>query len=193
MSQEHADQPTHRASSLARLGLFALLVALIIAIPPGEPAAWQWLAGGALVVVGAAVRAAAMATGGARSHFVAGPPPRLVVHGIYAWMRHPFFFGETLVWTGLALLAGPASLAVAVAVAMTAVHAFIGWHEERRLAAQFGDEWLAYAVRTPPVFPRQPQERFTGDSDWPAAWRAQALALLVVSAIVALAVLTRNR
>jgi protein-S-isoprenylcysteine O-methyltransferase Ste14 len=188
-----ADQPTHRVSSLVRLGLFASIVALIVVIPPGNPAPWQWIAGAALVAAGAAMRAAAMATGGARSHYIAGPPDQLVVHGIYAWMRHPFFVGETLIWSGLALLAGPASLAVVVAVAMTAVHAVIGWTEERRLAVRFGNEWTAYVVRTPPVFPRQPQERFPGHSDWPAAWRAQLVALLVIGVIVALAVLLRAR
>ena len=192
MNRAAGEQPTHHASSLARLGLFACIVALIIAIPPGDPAAWQWLAGGALVAAGAAIRAAAMATGGARSPFAPGSPDQLVVHGIYAWMRHPFFFGETLVWSGLALLAGPASLAVGVAVAMTAVYAVIAWHEERRRAAQFGDAWTAYAVRTPPVFPRHPQERFTGESDWPAAWRAQLIALLVLTLIVVLAVFARG-
>lgn len=193
MSLDAAEQPAHRASSLARLGLFAGIVVLIVAIPPGESAAWHWLVGAALVAVGAVIRAAAMATGGARSHFVAGAPDRLVVHGIYAWMRHPFFFGETLIWSGLALLAGPAALAVGVAIAMAALHAAIAWTEERRLATQFGDEWTAYAVRTPPIFPRQPQDRFTGDSDWPGAWRAQLIALLVLALIVALAVWVRDR
>lgn len=58
---------------------------------------WMQLLGLALVIVGQACRTAAMVTAGTNFHHFVQTKQReghqLVTHGIYAWLRHPSYFG----------------------------------------------------------------------------------------------------
>ncbi|MEO0972024.1 MAG: DUF1295 domain-containing protein [Pseudomonadota bacterium] len=58
-----------------------------------------WLAGFAIEVV----------ADGQKSRFKADPANRgkFISHGLWAWSRHPNYFGEIVIWTGMALIALP--------------------------------------------------------------------------------------
>ncbi len=75
---------------------------------------------------------------------------RLVVSGVYRWVRHPMLIG------GLAFLltSGP-SLNNLVYTAMYAAYMVIGaYYEERRMIRLFGDDYIAYKRRVGAFFPR---------------------------------------
>ena len=75
---------------------------------------------------------------------------RLVVSGVYRWVRHPMLTG------GLAFLltSGP-SLNNLVYTAMYVTYMVIGaYYEERRMIRLFGDDYIAYKRRVGAFFPR---------------------------------------
>lgn len=78
-------------------------------------------------------------------------PPRLVVSGLYRHVRHPLYTaGLAVLWFTPLLTA---SLLV-LNIAFTA-YIVIGSHlEERRLHAEFGPTYAAYARRVPRLLPR---------------------------------------
>jgi len=78
----------------------------------------------------------------------------LVRHGPYAYVRHPIYLGMLLFLFGLAAAVGHVEqlvIAVPVFLAGTIIRTRI---EDRLLADQFGDEFRAYAARTPALIPR---------------------------------------
>lgn len=75
---------------------------------------------------------------------------RLVMNGVYAWVRHPIMVGGFL----FLLTSGP-SLNNILFTAMYATYMVIGgYYEDRRLARLFGDEYRRYRARVGPFFPR---------------------------------------
>ena len=78
----------------------------------------------------------------------------LVTTGIYRHMRHPMYTAIFLITLAQALLlanwiAGPAGLVTFALLYVTRVQS-----EEQMMADSFGDEWHAYAARTPRLVPR---------------------------------------
>ena len=70
---------------------------------------------------------------------------RLVVRGIYGWVRHPMMAAGFL----FLLTSGP-SLNNLVYSAMYAAYMFIGgYYEERRLMRVFGEDYIRYQARVP--------------------------------------------
>jgi len=113
------------------------------------------LAGGALFVLGSALRQWAIHSLGTyftdRARIVDGH--RLVTTGPYALVRHPAYVGLALVYVGLPLLLGSAiGLALAALLFPLALR-FRLRVEEAQLTEHFGAEWQAYARRTPRFFP----------------------------------------
>ena len=78
-------------------------------------------------------------------------PPRLVVSGLYRHVRHPLYTaGLAVLWFTPLLTAS----LLALNIAFTA-NIVIGSHlEERRLHAEFGPTYAAYARRVPRLLPR---------------------------------------
>ena len=75
---------------------------------------------------------------------------RLVVSGVYRWVRHP------MLTAGLAFLltSGP-SLNNLIYTAMYATYMVIGaYYEERRMIRLFGDDYIDYKRRVGAFFPR---------------------------------------
>ena len=87
----------------------------------------------------------------------AGVPPlalfgthRLVVDGVYGWVRHPMLAAGLL----FLLTSGP-SLNNLIYTAMYATYMVIGgYYEERRLIRVFGEEYRRYQSRVGAYFPR---------------------------------------
>jgi protein-S-isoprenylcysteine O-methyltransferase Ste14 len=75
---------------------------------------------------------------------------RLVVKGVYGWVRHPMLVGGLL----FLLTSGP-SLNNLIYTAMYTVYMLIGgYYEEQRLVRIFGADYLGYQARVGAFFPR---------------------------------------
>ncbi|HWM47200.1 MAG TPA: isoprenylcysteine carboxylmethyltransferase family protein [Xanthobacteraceae bacterium] len=107
-------------------------------------------------VAGAALIAAALAivfAAGARFH-AAGtnippslPTTALVVEGVYAWTRNPFYLGAVLVFGGLAVAAGSLWAVLLLVPFVWVINVGVIAREERYLERRFGDAYRAYKAR----------------------------------------------
>jgi protein-S-isoprenylcysteine O-methyltransferase Ste14 len=83
-------------------------------------------------------------------------PKRLVVRGLYRWVRNPMYVGVLCVIAGWAIrLRSPVLVVYLLAVAAS-FHAFVRLYEERHLRAVFGEEYAAYCARVHRWLPRPP-------------------------------------
>lgn len=86
---------------------------------------------------------------------------RIMDRGLWAWTRHPNYFGDFLVWWGLFLVAAGSWTAAALAVvAPLVMSCLLIWGSgkrllERHMAGRPG--YSAYAARTSGFFPRPPR------------------------------------
>jgi len=144
-------------------GFFMLVVSLpviIIASSPSTPTA-AFAVGGAIFWAAGFI----FETTADRqlAHFLAEPDrPRVMDRGLWGWSRHPNYFGESLMWWGLAIVALGADfgwLGLASPVTMTVLLVFVSGIPlvEARHA---GDaEWDAYKARTSAFFPLPPKKK----------------------------------
>lgn len=72
------------------------------------------------------------------------PPRRLVVRGLYRFVRNPMYLSVTLVVLGEVLLTRSSGLLTYWAVWFLAVNLFVIGYEEPALREQFGGEYDAY-------------------------------------------------
>lgn len=75
---------------------------------------------------------------------------RLVVTGVYTWVRHPMMAGGLL----FLLTSGPSLNNLVYTVMYAAYMLLGGYYEERRLVRIFGDEYVRYQARVGAFFPR---------------------------------------
>lgn len=135
-------------------------------VPFGVPLP-PWLAslGIALMVVGAALTMASVATFVVRGEGTPAPfdPPRaFVASGPYRWVRNPMYVGAFLLLAGYALCAASvAALLVAFAM-LGAAMVFVLVYEERSLERRFGESYRAYRRATPRWIPRRPRASADG-------------------------------
>ena len=85
---------------------------------------------------------------------------RIMDRGVWAWTRHPNYFGDTAVWWGLFLVTAsswPGVLTLASPLLMTWALAFRTGKPltEKRMAGRPG--WAEYAARTSSFIPRPPR------------------------------------
>ena len=84
------------------------------------------------------------------------PPSRLVIVGVYRYVRNPMYLGFFLGWLGLWVIFGRAS-AAAIEVAVTgilAVMVFVRLYEEPTLRRKFGRDYDEYCRHVPRWVPR---------------------------------------
>lgn len=83
------------------------------------------------------------------------PTERLVVGGLYRFVRNPMYLavGATIVGQALVLLR--AILLGYAAVFFLAVAAFVRWYEEPTLARRYGEQYEAYRRAVPGWLPRR--------------------------------------
>lgn len=126
-----------------------------------RPTGWSGLVAGlgaTLVVAGIAVlleQFARFSVQGRGTPAPVAPPRRLVVSGLYRYVRNPMYLavitvlvGENLLLTG----AGP-RLAGYTVVVTAAMVAFSRWYEEPALLADFGQEYREYRASVPGWIP----------------------------------------
>jgi protein-S-isoprenylcysteine O-methyltransferase Ste14 len=154
----------------------ALGSTLFFALAPGVAAGLvPWLLTGwdaydvplALRVVGALITAAgAVFLVHAFARFVVeglgtpapvAPPERLVVGGIYRWVRNPMYVAVMAAILGQALLLGRWVLVEWALVFWALTAAFVHWYEEPNLRRRFGAEYEEYLRTVPGWLPRRPR------------------------------------
>lgn len=119
---------------------------------PPAPRAALLCAGALLVVAGQAIRSAAMIAAGTNFNHVVqrtkDASHRLVTDGVYAYLRHPSYFG--FFWWGLGtqLLLGNPLCFAAYTVVLWRFFAERIEREEKLLVAFFGNEYVVYRKST---------------------------------------------
>jgi protein-S-isoprenylcysteine O-methyltransferase Ste14 len=84
------------------------------------------------------------------------PTERLVVRGLYQYVRNPMYLAVLGAIVGQAIVLGRPALLPYAAVVAAAVVAFVRWYEEPTLAHRFGDDYEAYRRTVPGWWPRRP-------------------------------------
>ena len=98
---------------------------------------------GGLILLGAAWQVLYKAQ---RSH-------TLAVTGPYGVIRHPQYVAFIVIMLGF-LLQWPTILTLAMFPILVVMYVRLAHHEEREAATEFGEQYAAYASRTPGFFPR---------------------------------------
>jgi len=82
------------------------------------------------------------------------PPRRLVVSGLYRFVRNPMYVGMGILMVGEAILIGRVEMIYLTLFALFAVSLFIVLYEEPTLRTKFGDDYLAYCRHVRRWIPR---------------------------------------
>ncbi|KAF2456555.1 Isoprenylcysteine carboxyl methyltransferase family-domain-containing protein, partial [Lineolata rhizophorae] len=104
------------------------------------------------VLLGQAVRSTAMWQAGPnfdhQVQFQRRPGHRLVDSGVYAWLRHPSYFGYFYWATGLQVAVGNVLSLLVYAATLSWFFSHRIRREEKYLVDFFGDEYVKYRQRT---------------------------------------------
>lgn len=82
------------------------------------------------------------------------PTERLVVGGLYRYVRNPMYLAVLAAVIGQALVLGQPALFVYAALLFGIVAAFVRWYEEPVLQRRYGEEYEAYKRAVPAWWPR---------------------------------------
>lgn len=78
-------------------------------------------------------------------------PPRLVLTGLYHWVRHPLYTaGLLFIWLIPVMTVNLLALNIGLTIYLTVGALF----EERKLVREFGEEYIEYRKKTPMLIPR---------------------------------------
>ena len=112
----------------------------------------QWhptirIAGLAFVIAGSAVLLSAFVrfvVEGRGTPAPIAPTDRLVVGGLYRYVRNPMYLAVTAIIVGQGMLLGQAVLFLYAALFLMTTAAFVHWYEEPTLLARYGEAYEAY-------------------------------------------------
>jgi protein-S-isoprenylcysteine O-methyltransferase Ste14 len=94
------------------------------------------------------------------------PTERLVVGGLYRYVRNPMYIAVAAMIVGQALVLGQPVLLLYAGAFAIVVAAFVHWYEEPTLRRRFGEEYEAYRRAVPAWCPRrQPWETTASSPD----------------------------
>jgi protein-S-isoprenylcysteine O-methyltransferase Ste14 len=122
----------------------------------GPALSWKLL-GGVLIAAGVAVLLHAFARfviEGIGTPAPVAPTRRLVVGGLYRYLRNPMYVAVAATIVGQAALLGRPALLLYAALFMAAVAAFVYAYEQPVLAEQFGADYERYRRNVPAWRPR---------------------------------------
>jgi protein-S-isoprenylcysteine O-methyltransferase Ste14 len=110
------------------------------------------IAGGAAALLHSFVR---FVVEGAGTPAPPAPTERLVVGGLYRYVRNPMYLAVAATIIGQALLLGQPVLIAYAGVFAIAVGSFVHGYEEPTLARRFGDQYADYRSAVPAWLPRR--------------------------------------
>jgi protein-S-isoprenylcysteine O-methyltransferase Ste14 len=82
------------------------------------------------------------------------PTERLVVTGLYRYVRNPMYVAVLSIVCGQGLLLGNARILAYAAIVWVAFHVFVVGYEEPTLRRTFGAEYMAFCANVPRWLPR---------------------------------------
>jgi len=82
------------------------------------------------------------------------PPRRLVVTGLYRFVRNPMYFGLAIMLIGEAWLVGRIEIIYEMLIALLCVSIFVIVYEEPVLRGKFGDDYIEYCRNVRRWIPR---------------------------------------
>jgi protein-S-isoprenylcysteine O-methyltransferase Ste14 len=128
-------------------GSVAFYIPLLIASPtPADGLRWLGLAPLAAGVAIYLWCAWDFATFGRGTPAPIDAPTRLVVRGLYRYVRNPMYVGVLSAIVGWALIFASAKLSLYAAAVWTAFHLFVVLYEEPDLRARFGADYERYCA-----------------------------------------------
>jgi protein-S-isoprenylcysteine O-methyltransferase Ste14 len=130
---------------------------------------WLPLWVGGLILVGAGVLVLVQAFArfvveGRGTPAPVAPTERLVVGGLYRYVRNPMYLAVAAIILGQALALAQVILLPYAAAFALAVAAFVRWYEEPTLRRRFGDQYETYRRAVPGWWPRRKPWDVRGDS-----------------------------
>ncbi len=150
---------------------------------PAELTLSGWAAGGALMLLGEALRLWGVAAAGPETRRRSRGVERLVTHGPFAFVRNPIYVGNLLLWLGFALASGiewfPPVAGALFAMEYSAIVRF----EEGVLVATFGAEYARYRERTPRWVPRVASGAKAGRMAWGEAVRRERMTMTLATVL----------
>jgi protein-S-isoprenylcysteine O-methyltransferase Ste14 len=118
---------------------------------PVQLLGWVLVAAGVAVLVHAFAR---FVTEGSGTPAPVAPTQRLVIGGLYRFVRNPMYVAVVSVIAGQAMIFGRAALWIYAGVAWLTMAAFVRWYEEPALRRQFGTDYETYRRAVPAWLPR---------------------------------------
>jgi protein-S-isoprenylcysteine O-methyltransferase Ste14 len=109
------------------------------------------LVAGLIALVGAFVR---FVVEGFGTPAPVAAPDRLIVGGVYRYVRNPMYVAVLAAIVGQSLLLGRLGLLLYAGVVWAAVAAFVRFYEEPTLTSRFGADYEAYRRAVPAWWPR---------------------------------------
>jgi protein-S-isoprenylcysteine O-methyltransferase Ste14 len=82
------------------------------------------------------------------------PTQKLIVSGLYRYVRNPMYVCVLLVIFGQGLFFGDVRVLIYGAIAWLITHLFVLWNEEPTLRRMFGEEYLNFTANVPRWIPR---------------------------------------
>jgi protein-S-isoprenylcysteine O-methyltransferase Ste14 len=158
-----------RARAAAGSALFFVVApGTVVGVIPWLLTGWQvrdplpyWMplrvVGGLLLLAGVAMAAQAFVrfvVEGLGTPMPIAAPQRLVVGGMYRYVRNPMYVALLVAIAGEALLLGRLSLLLYAAVVAVITNVFVRFYEEPALRRQFGEQYEAYRQAVPGWWPR---------------------------------------
>jgi protein-S-isoprenylcysteine O-methyltransferase Ste14 len=147
---------------------FALAPGVVAGLIPWRLTGWEveasgfiWLpiqvAGAIVLIVGVGVLLHAFGrfvAEGIGTPAPVAPTERLVIGGLYRYVRNPMYLAVLATIVGQALALGQLELLAYAALLAAAFAAFVHWYEEPTLQRRFGEEYDAYRRAVPAWIPR---------------------------------------
>jgi protein-S-isoprenylcysteine O-methyltransferase Ste14 len=157
-----------RTAALGSAVFFLLAPGVVVGLIPWLLTRWQareplpyWapmrVLGGVLLVAGLIVVIQAFARFVMEGFGTPAPvaaPERLVVGGVYRYVRNPMYVAVLAAIVGQALLLGQLGLLLYAALAWLVVALFVRFYEEPTLTRRFGADYEAYRHAVPAWWPR---------------------------------------
>lgn len=168
---------------------------LVLLLATANPNLRAFLWGFGLVLLGELIRLWAVAHAGGATRTRNVGAPLLVTSGPFAHTRNPLYIANTLIYIGIACLAGGHALWITVALAFSILqYTLIVSLEEETLKNLFGVEYTFYSRGVPRWLPRIiPWDwSLPRQPDWRDAWRNEKntrwniAAAMIVFAIIGL-------